>query len=657
MRRHSNFALILALAVTMTIAASCSSSTTERPSDSVSAPAARSGPVSTNKDDYPVFPDADAGADPAISADQGGKGFTGQGWETNTTYDLFGDPHAVKGGMLRDAFTDFPSTLRAWGPNISLWNIYLHGLAYETLLGLHPTTLEFIPAVATHWQISPDKKSFKFRINPNARFSDGMPVTADDVVASWKLATDKGLQDPGQNVIFTQFEQPVAESKYIVSVKTKVENWQNFLFFSNNLFIYPSHVLKNVNGATYIKEWNDKMLPGSGPYAVSPADVAKGNSMTMRRRKDYWAEKHRRNIGTANFDAIQTVVVRDRNLEFEKFKKGDLDYYIPNRAQMWVEELNYENIKRGLNQKRKIFNNHPNGIQGIALNTRREPFNDIRVRKALRHLFNREGLIAKLMYNEYVPMDSFFPGSIYENPNNEKIKYDPQKAVQLLAEAGWKDRDASGRLTKNGKPFVFEVIYDDQASERLFTPYAEDLRKVGITMNLRRVTFETKIKLEDERTFDAVSGAWSGSVFPAPEAYLLSKLADEKNSPNVTGFKDARADQLIEAYDKSFDQQERVKLLRELDGIVTNSHNYILEWSAPYQRVLYWNKFGQPKGVMTRIGDYSDLLSLWWADPEKSAKLDQALKDSSVQLGEGNSEDRYWLEYSKTEENKSASAK
>ena len=121
-----------------------------------------------------------------------------------------------------------------------------------------------------------------------------MPVIADDVVASWKLATDKGLQDPQQNVIFTQFEQPIPDSKYIVSVKTKVENWQNFLFFSNNLFVYPAHVLKNVDGATYIKEWNDKMLPGTGPYAVSPADVSKGNSMTMRRRKDYWAEKHRR---------------------------------------------------------------------------------------------------------------------------------------------------------------------------------------------------------------------------------------------------------------------------------------------------------------------------------------------------------------------------
>jgi microcin C transport system substrate-binding protein len=657
MRRHSNFALILALAFTLTIAASCSSPTSERPSDSVSAPVARSGPVSTNKDDYPVFPDADAGADPVVPADQGGKGFTGQGWETNTTFDLIGDPHALKGGMVREATTDFPTTLRYWGPNISIWNYYLHTLAYETLLGLHPTTLEYIPSLATHWQISPDKKTFRFRINPNARWSDGMPVVADDVLASWKLATDKGLQDPQQNVIFTQFEAPVAESKYIVSVKAKTENWQNFLSFSNSLFVYPAHALKNIDGAKYIKEWNDKMLPGSGPYALAPQDIVKGNSMTLRRRKDYWAEKHRGNVGLGNFDAIQTVVVRDRNLEFEQFKKGDLDYYIVNRASMWVEELDYENIKRGLNQKRKIFNFNPQGTQGLALNTRREPFNDIRVRKALRLLFNREGLIAKLMYNQYQPMDSFYSGSVYQNPNNEKIKYDPQMAVQLLAEAGWKDRDASGRLTKNGRPFTFELIYDDQAAERYLTPYAEDLRKVGISMNLRRITFETKLKLTDERTFDAVLGGWVEGVFPNPEAWMLSRLADEKNSQNVTGFKSAKADELIAAYNKSFDVKERIKLMQELDGLITNSNNFVLEWTAPYLRVIFWNKFGQPPGIVSRVGDYSDILKFWWIDPEKTAKLDQAIKDPSIQLGEGQSENRYWLEYAKTEEAKSASAK
>src|SRR6185436_10417111 len=174
---------------------------------------------------------------------------------------------------------------------------------YETLLGLHPTTLEYIPGLATHWQISADKKTFRFRINPNARFSDGMPVTSEDVIASWRLGTDTGLQDPVQNSLFTEFQQPVAESKYIVSVTAKSAKWQNFRYFANNLFIYPAHALKGVDGAKYIKEFNSKMLPGTGPYTITEADVDKGKSLTIRHRKDYWAEKARRNVGLNNFDA------------------------------------------------------------------------------------------------------------------------------------------------------------------------------------------------------------------------------------------------------------------------------------------------------------------------------------------------------------------
>ena len=400
--------------------------------------------------------------------------------------------------------TDFPSTLRYYGPNVTAWNQMLQGMVYETLLGLHPTTLDWMPALATHWQISDDKRTFRFRLDPNARFSDGTPVTSEDVIASWALMVDTGLQDPARTLVYSNFEEPVAESKYLVSVRAKTVNWQNFLYFSG-LYIFPAHVLTTIAGEEYVREYNYKMLPGTGPYIVSEEDVDKGTMVTIRRRPDYWAETHRRNIGTSNFDEIQQLVVRDRNLEFEMFKKGDVDYYFVNRAQMWVEDLDYDNIARGLNQKRKIFNHNPQGVQGVAINTRREPLDDVRVRKALRHLFNRESMVEKLMYNEYAMADSIFPNSVYESSGNENITYDPQKAMELLAEAGWKERDPQGRLTRNGQPLSIEIVHGDQASERFFTVYQEDLRRVGITLNLRLTTFETLVKLLDERTFGMAS--------------------------------------------------------------------------------------------------------------------------------------------------------
>jgi microcin C transport system substrate-binding protein len=652
MRRCSNLGFVLAL--TLIFLVSCSSSNPDRSSESGSAPTARSAPASANKDDYPAFLEGDAVADAAVPADQGGKGFKGEGWQTNTTYDLVGDPQAVKGGVFRQAMSDFPTTLRYYGPNVSAWNAWLQAMVYETLLGLHPTTMEYIPGLASHWQIGADKQTFRFRINPNARWSDGNPVVADDVVASWKLSVDKSLQDPARSIIFEKFEQPVAESKYVVRVKAKTVSWRNFLDFSNSLYVYPAHVLKNITGDSYIREWNYKMLPGTGAYTVKEADVNKGKTIKVRRRTDYWAEKERRNVGTANFDEIQQITVRDRNLEFEMFKKGDLDWYFVNRAAMWVQELDFDTIKRGLVQKRKIFNHNPTGIQGFAMNTRREPFTDVRVRKALRHLFNREQMIEKLIFNEYLPMDSIFPGSVYENKNNEKIKFDPRKAVQLLEEAGWKDRDSAGRLVRNGRPFNIEIIYADQAGERYLTIYQEDLRKVGITLNLRFVTFETLLKLLDERTFDMVSSAYTGEAFPNPEGNLLSRLADEKNTNNITGFKNKRVDEIITIYNKEFELAKRVQLLQELDGIFTNEHHWILEWTAPYQRMVYWNKFGQPKGILTAIGDYRDVPGLWWVDPERAQKLQQALGDPSINLGEGKSDDRHWLEFDAVSDVKSS---
>lgn len=611
--------------------------------------------ASLNKDDYPVFPNADEGADPAVPAEQGGKGFTGEGWETNTSYELIGDPRAVKGGVFMVASSDFPTTLRYYGPNISIWNFWLHSITYETLVGLHPTTLEYMPRIATHWQISADKKTYRFRLDPNARWSDGGPVVADDVVASWKLVTDKGLQDPGNALIFSQFEQPVAESKYIVTVKSKAGSWRDFMNFATGMFIYPAHALEGVDGAAYIKDFNYKMLPGSGPYMIAEADISKGNGLKIRRRPDYWAANARRNAGVNNFDVIDEVTVRDRNLEFEKFKRGDLDLYAVNRASMWVNELEYDNIQRGLNQKRKVFNHNPNGIQGFAFNTRREPFNDVRVRKALAHLFNREQMIKELIFNEYTPMHSIFPDSPYENPNNEKITFDPQKAVQLLAEAGFKDRDSSGRLTRSGKPLNAELIYASEATERYATIFQEDLRKVGITLSLRRVTFETFLKLMDERTFDIASGAYTGSVFPDPEPNWLSRLADEKNNNNITGFKSQRGDELIAAYIKEFDLNKRIQILQEFDKLFTDEHHWILEWTAPYQRFVYWNKFGQPQGLISDsggnapfIGDQHDPRTMWWIDPEKAEKLEQAKRDPSINLGKGETDDRYWIEFATT---------
>jgi len=227
------------------------------------------------------------------------------------------------------------------------------------------------------------------------------------------------------------------------------------------------------------------------------------------------------------------------------------------------------------------------------------------------------------------------------------MPYDPQLALKLLADAGWKDRDTQGRLVRNGQPLTIELLYSDKGSESWMTVYQDDLRKVGIGLNLRLVTPETLFQLIMQRKFDTVDMAWGSLIFPNPETAFHSKLADADNNNNITGFKDKRVDELLEAYDKEFDQQKRVAIIREIDGILANAHHYALKWDAPFQRIAYWNKFGHPANYLTRIGDYTDLVSLWWIDPQKEQELNRAMADSSIKFEVPPVDNRYWQDFAK----------
>ena len=150
------------------------------------------------------------------------------------------------------------------------------------------------------------------------------------------------------------------------------------------------------------------------------------------------------------------------------------------------------------------------------------------------------------------------------------------------------------------------------------------------------------------RKFTMVEVAYGGLQFPNPETSWHSSLADKDNNNNITGFKNARVDEICAAYDKMFDIGERVRAIREVDNIMTNSYHYTLFWTAGYSRVIYWNKFGFPVGYFPRTGGIPT--AYWWYEPDREAKLNAALKDPSIKLEVGETDDKYWIEFAKKEE-------
>ena len=576
-----------------------------------------------------------------------------------TTYEMkpeeqifFGDPRAKKGGLLRHITTRFPATMRTEGQNANyVENSTIAGLCYESLIGTHPVTLEFIPGLATHWKISDDKMTFWFRINPDARWSDGREVTAADVVATWDLHMDETILSPSDQLVFGKFERPTVEGKYIVSVVAKELSWRNFLYFGG-MSILPSFYLNQIDGTDYLKEYQFKMLPGTGPYEIKEEDIISQESFTLTRRGDYWAKDDPANKYTSNFDKIKFIVVKDNNaLIFEKFKKGEADFYTVSAAREWVEETDFEAVQKGWVKKHKIYSEKPAGTSGYAFNMRKWPFDDKRVRMAFTYLYNREKMNEEMYYNEYSMMNSLYSGSVYENPNNEKIVYSPEKAMKLLKEAGYTSRNEDGWLVhEDGRVLRFELAIQ-KGLDYMVTPVQQMMKEYGIEMQIKYIDGNANWKNLMERNFTIYMQNWGGLVFPNPETSLHSSLADQNNNNNIGGFKSPRVDELLEEYDVTFDQARRVEIIREIDGIYSDIHPAAWGIARNYQRVLFWDKFGYPEYMVGRYtGDYRTVFTHWWFDADKEKALEEAMANGT-DLPKGEVNVMFWPEYLKATSN------
>jgi len=598
-----------------------------------------------------------ANFDNATTAIEGGYGFEKiaddlgyKTYEWNEKKDgtFFGDPKAIKGGTLNYIHSLFPRTMRVIGQNSSqvLNSRTISALCYEGLLSQHPTTLEFIPGLASHWKISGDKMTFEFRINPDARWWDGMPVTSDDVIATWDLRMDETILSPAEQITYGKFERPIAKSKYIVSVKAKSVNWRNFLYFST-MALHPNHILKDLDGTAFLEEYAFSVIPGTGPYILEDKNIKNQESYTFERRKDYWDINSPFNRYKFNFDKIKVSVVKDNDaLQYEKFKKGEQDIYNVQRSRRWVEETDFTATESGWIKKQRVFSEKPAGTSGYYFNMREWPFNDKRVRYAFCYLYDREKMNREMYYNEYGMMNSLYSGSVYENKNNNPFKYNPQEAMRLLKEAGYTSRNSDGWLVHetSNKVLSFEIVIQ-KTSAYMVTPVQQMLKEYGIDMQIKFIDYNTMIKNVNARNFNVCLLAYSGLVYPNPEGSLRSTLADQNDNNNVWGFKSPRVDELLDEYDVCFDQQRRIEIIREIDGIFSDVHPIAFSIARNYSRMMWWDKFGYPEWMFSRyVGEYWDSLYYWWYDKEKDNTLKEAVeKDNSLPLKPIDM--KYWPDY------------
>ena len=561
------------------------------------------------------------------------------GWTTNNDIQIPGSPNAIKGDTLRfKAGTIFPDNFRSIGKDSrDQFTGQLEEMIYEPLISWDAEADVFEPALATHWKIHDDQLTYEFRIDPEARFSDGEEVTAHDVVATFKLYMDEGHGDPNVSMYYNEkFNMPVATSKYIVRIKAKKKEWR-LIYTLSSVYIYPSKYLDKTTGEQFIDKYQFEFMPGSGPYILDKNRTTNEGDplIVLNRRDDYWANDHTRNIGIWNFDVIEFLFILDENQQIERFLKGDYDTYGVNRAQWWNQRFigsEYPLIKRGLIQRKKFINNQPMGLGGIAFNSLKPPFDDIRVREAFCHLWDVKTLQEKLFFNEYVRKNSYFANSKFQNDNNPIQDFNPEYAVKLLNEAGWSVKPGDKWMTNsNGEIFEIERFPTYDGGDRIYSRFVSDLESIGIKMDL--VVMQNTFEVAMNRKFELYSGGWVGSLLPNPEGGMHSKYSEELNSSNYTGIADDKIDELIETYNEEWDAEKRVLILQELDSIATRGYYWIFGWDAPYgYRSLNWDKFGMPEKGISYSGGWLDPIIYWWIDPVKKEQINKALKNQNITI-------------------------
>jgi microcin C transport system substrate-binding protein len=519
------------------------------------------------------------------------------------------------------------------------------GYLFDTLMTRAQDEPDAVYGLIAHSaQLADDGSSVTFYLRPQARFSDGSPVTAEDVVFSFNLIKAKG--HPSLRLPLRDVVKATARDKYTVHYEFKGT-------LTRDLPLTVA-VLPILSKAYYSANQFDKttLKPplGSGPYKIK--EFRQGSFITYQRREDYWGWKLAVNRGRFNFAELRYEYFRDRTAEFEGLKAGVFDLREEFTSKVWATEYDIDQVRKGHLVRATLPDNRPAGAQGFFINTRLAKFADIRVRQALDLAFDFEWTNRNQFYGLYKRTHSFFenspfkaqgpasaeeralllpfkdqlPASVFAKPYAPPVSNGSgrdrrllRKASHLLKQAGWQIKNGK-RVNKAGETFEIEFLIFSPTFERIIAPYQQNLAKLGIVSSIRRVDpaqYQNRLKTFD---FDIITQRYALRQTPGAELrnYWSSQFADLKGSLNLSGIKDPVVDALIEKVIGAKTRIELTHAARALDRVLRAGHYWVPQWYKAAHTLAYWNKFSKP-AVKPKYG--RGVIETWWYDKQKAAKL------------------------------------
>lgn len=561
----------------------------------------------------------------------------------------YGNAQAPKGGELRLVSNQRTSTFDKYNPFTIKGSApaYLSSLMFDSLLvGSLDETAAAYGLLAEDVSVAADGLSATFRLRPQARFHNGDPVLALDVKHSFdtlngpfvspgirsQLEDVSGIDVLDASTVRYRFRKPNRELPLTVG----------------GLPVF-SHRWGEEGGKTKPFDKVVMDIPiGSGPYRIGPVNF--GKDITYVRDDKYWAKDLNVRRGTANFDRITVKIYKDNTARLEALKAGEFDLMRFFSAGDWARRVNGRKFTTGELVKAEFRHQLPTGFQSYVLNTRRDKLKDVRVRQALGLALDYEWMNRQMFYDAYqrvqglfgntdcqaagmpdarelellepwrnqIPASTFGPMALAPRTDGaNSLRTNLRKAQKLLKEAGWEYRDGALRNSA-GDPFVLEYLDSNEAGARVVTPWARNLEKIGVTLQFRPVDFALYQQRLQKFEFDITSLAYQGTHNPGQEFADLfgSKAADQEDSGNHSGVKNAAVDAMVTRITAAKSKAELLPACRALDRLIGHLHLLIPQWSASTHRMAYnaW-RLDKPAVMPPYASGEGWAIDTWWAKP------------------------------------------
>jgi microcin C transport system substrate-binding protein len=562
-------------------------------------------------------------------------------WENGMDQPEIGDENAKKGGVVNQVIQAYPPTFRPFGPNS---NHSFRGEFSDNiemgLVSLHPDTMQVIPGLAREWAVAKDRQTVYFRLDPEATYSDGVPVTADDYLMTFYIFLSSYANAPFSKQYFsTQFKNITKYDDLTISITLAMAKPKTAYFASQSPM--PRHFYQEF-GPDYPQRYQWRVKPTTGAYVIDEDRTRKGRLIVLKRVKDWWAKDRKYQKNRFNPDYVRYRLVRNSEKEFELFRNGKVDFYMLSLPRFWYEKTEIPEVYNGYIKKAVFYNDYPRVPRGLYINNSKPLLDDVNVRVGLQHATNFQKLIDFDFRGDYQRTNIFSSGyGKFSEPTIRAREFNPEKAREFFAKAGFTKTGKGGVLEKaDGTRLSFTIsVSQDPMTKQILLRLKEEAIKAGLEYQIESLDGTGFFQKVMSKQHEICLWGWGASPpypdyfqhFDSQNAYDKGSKTPKPNTNNITVSVDPRLDKYSEAIRNATTEEEIQENSWAIEKVIHELAPWVPGYHRNYYRFGYWRWLKFPEKSFNVKVSYEPLEAhVHWVDVETKEETLAAKRKGEV---------------------------